>query len=249
MQQYGILNMKILTKLILVSFLCSFSVALASEEKVPAKNDYYANYYEDEGSLLFKIRGFYGIPNAKATNMPAPTNAGASKPGRIAENAYGFDTAMTIFATDNIAAEIALGLGFYKTKTSVLEAAIGAYGTPAAKSIQKRNQVFMIPVTMSLQYHVAPFGGIRPYIGGGYNGTYMYTRSNAFKVRNAYGPVLQIGVDFIAKDDTLFTFDIRQYFLKSKLTFKKAFLGTDSNVSSKVDWNPLVISLGFGFKF
>lgn len=240
--------MKILKNLILASVVATSGTALASKSTDVKSNDYYANYYEDEGSLLFKIRGFYASTDAKMSNLPAPTNAGASKPSKLAQSGYGFDTAMTIFVTDNIAGEVSLGLGFYKTRSSVLASAAAAYGGSDA-GMGKRNQIYMVPVTFTAQYHVAPFGAIRPYVGGGLNGTYMYTRSKAIKVNSGFGPVLQVGVDFLAKDDTLFTFDIRQYFLKSKVTFKKGFLGTNKDVTSKVAWNPLVISAGIGFKF
>ncbi len=242
--------MRILRNFIVAFITVVSSNALASKStEVDKSNDYYANYYEDEGSLLFKIRGFYAATNSKMNGLPEPTNPGASKPGRIAESGYGFDTAMTIFMTDNIAAEVSLGLGFYKTKSSVLSKAVSAYGVSGTAEMGKRNQIFMVPVTLTAQYHIAPFGAIRPYVGGGINGTYMHTRSKAIKVNSGAGLVLQVGVDFIAKDDTLFTFDIRQYFLKSKVTFKKGFLGSADNVTSKVNWNPLVISAGFGFKF
>ena len=59
--------------------------------------------------------------------------------------------------------------------------------------------------------------------------------------------VLQAGIDFVSKDDTIFTFDVRQFFLKSKVTFKSGFLNAPS-VNSTVNWNPLVISAGVGFK-
>lgn len=48
---------------------------------------------------------------------------------------------------------------------------------------------------LTAQYRVAPFGAIRPYVGGGLNGTYMYARSKAIKVNSGFGPVLQVGVD------------------------------------------------------
>ncbi len=70
---------------------------------------------------------------------------------------YGFDTAMTIFVTDNIAAEVSLGLGFYKTKSSALLDAVTAYGS-GTSSLEKRNQIFIVPVTLSAQYHAAPYG-------------------------------------------------------------------------------------------
>ncbi len=242
--------MKILHKITIICSIMFISNAFAMQDKKDeAKNlDYYSNYYDNEGSLLFKIRGFYVTTNAKPTGLPDVKNQGASKPGRIADNGYGFDTAMTIFATDNIAAEISLGLGLYNTKASALSAAVEAYGSTGASSPGKRNQIFMVPFTIAAQYHIAPFGAIRPYVGAGYNATYMHTRSKHLKVNSTTGPVLQLGVDFIAKNDTLFTFDVRQYFLKSGVKFRKELLGTD-DIDSKVKWNPLVISLGFGFKF
>jgi len=241
--------MRILKNLaIFCVFAISSNVFAGESVSVPKENDYYANYYNDtETSLLFKIRGFYAATNAKMSSLPAPTTAGASKPGKLAQQGYGFDTAMTIFVTDNIAAEVSLGLGFYKTKSSALSDAATAYGS-GSSSLGKRNQIFMVPVTLSAQYHAAPYGGLRPYVGLGLNGTYMHTRSKAIKAESGFGPVLQAGVDFISKDDTLFTLDIRQYLLKSKVKFKKGFLATDG-ISSKVNWNPLVISAGFGFKF
>lgn len=241
--------MRILKNLaIFCVFAISSNVFAGESVSVPKENDYYANYYNDtETSLLFKIRGFYAATNAKMGSLPAPTTASASKPGKLAQQGYGFDTAMTIFVTDNIAAEVSLGLGFYKTKSSALSDAATAYGS-GTSSLGKRNQIFMVPVTLSAQYHAAPYGGLRPYVGLGLNGTYMHTRSKAIKAESGFGPVLQTGVDFISKDDTLFTLDIRQYLLKSKVKFKKGFLATDG-ISSKVNWNPLVISAGFGFKF
>jgi len=241
--------MRILKNLaIFCVFAISSNVFAGESVSVPKENDYYANYYNDtETSLLFKIRGFYAATNAKMSSLPAPTTAGASKPGKLAQQGYGFDTAMTIFVTDNIAAEVSLGFGFYKTKSSALSDAATAYGS-GSSSLGKRNQIFMVPVTLSAQYHAAPYGGLRPYVGLGLNGTYMHTLSKAIKAESGFGPVLQAGVDFISKDDTLFTLDIRQYLLKSKVKFKKGFLATDG-ISSKVNWNPLVISAGFGFKF
>lgn len=142
--------MRILKNLaIFCVFAISSNVFAGESVSVPKENDYYANYYNDtETSLLFKIRGFYAATNAKMGSLPAPTTAGASKPGKLAQQGYGFDTAMTIFVTDNIAAEVSLGLGFYKTKSSALSDAATAYGS-GTSSLGKRNQIFMVPVTLS----------------------------------------------------------------------------------------------------
>ena len=59
---------------------------------------------------------------------------------------------------------------------------------------------------------------------------------------------VQAGIDFISKDGLMFTFDVRQYFLKLKMIFKKGFLNSDSDVVSAVVWNPIVVFVGFRFK-
>jgi outer membrane protein W len=71
-------------------------------------------------------------------------------------------------------------------------------------------------------------------------------------VDSGHGPVLQLGVNFFSKDDTFFSIDVKQHFLKSNVTFNKSLLSNDpraSNVKSKVTWNPLTVSAGIGFKF
>ena len=236
---------RIISVLVFSSFVVSANIAFA------AHDDYYANYYEDEGDLLFKIRGFYLNTSSKPKNFPASV-ATKEKPGTLVQVGYGVDTATTYFFTDNIAAELSLGIGIMRVKSSSLSKAALSLGDGTGVA-GKNNQIIMVPAAGTIQYHVAPFGAIRPYVGGGIHGTYMYTRSKAIKVSTGYGPVAQIGVDFISKDDPLFTFDIRKYFLKSNVTFKKGFLGPNNaavtDVRSKVDWSPLVISAGFGFRF
>jgi outer membrane protein len=224
------------TKNIIVLFAILFTFnATASEYK----ND----YYEDEGDLLFKIRGFYLNTNAKLTKLPASVS-GAPKPKSFAQNGYGVDTAVTYFFTKNIATELSLGFGIIKVKSAALQSAANSFGTAAGG---KKNEIYYVPASATIQYHVAPFGAIRPYIGGGYHGAFMHTRSKAIKVKTGHGAVLQAGIDFVSKDDTIFTFDVRQFLLSSKVTFKSGSPNTP-NVDSTVKWNPLVISAGIGFK-
>jgi len=237
--------LKIIPVIVLSALVTSANVSFAAKS-----GDYYSNYYEDEGDLLFKLRGFYLTTSSKPKGFPASVSA-KEKPGSLVQNGYGIDTATTYFFTDNLAAELSLAIGMMKVKGSALSKA-ASLGDGTGNG-GKNNQIIIVPAAGTIQYHVAPFGAIRPYVGGGIHGTYMYTRSKAIKVSTGYGPVAQIGVDFISKDDTLFTVDIRKYFLKSNVTFKKSLLGPNnpaiSDIRSKVDWSPLVISAGFGFKF
>ena len=194
--------------------------------------------------------------NSDASIKESPTTPDADKPGSLFEHGYGFDTSTTYFFTENIATELSLGASFFKIKSSALEKISVAFGNGKGAP-GKNNNIIFVPLAATLQYHIAPFGAIRPYIGAGYHGSYLYTRSKTIKVRPGHGLVLQAGVDFLAKDNTLLTFDVRQYFLKSKVTFKKDFLSpnpavTDpapKNFDSNVTFNPLIVSVGIGFKF
>jgi len=206
-------------------------------------------YDPDEGQLLFKVRGFYSHLSTSIKDLPE-SKKDSEPPKSLVKSGYGLDTASTIFFTDNIATELSLGVNLLNIKDSELQKFTTAFGNGKGV-VGKKNEIFMIPLTATLQYHIAPFGGIRPYVGGGYHASYMYTRSKSMNPLHGHGPVAQVGVDFVAKDDTLITFDVRQYFLPSKVIFKKELLSptATSGISGKVKWNPLIVSLGFGFKF
>lgn len=232
--------------LILSSIILAGTNALALDSK---ENNYYPDYYENEGNLLFKIRGFYAPNSAKNTNLPTPTNTKVPAPsGTLIQNGYGFDTATSFFFANNFAVELSLGVIYYNVKSSTVNSIFANYGNGTNNHKKKKN-IYSIPASATLQYHIAPYGGIRPYIGGGFHGTYISTQSKQFKIKNGYGAVLQAGVDFIGKDDTVINFDVRQFFLKSRVSYSSAFLHTANDVTSKIKLNPILISVGFGFKF
>lgn len=216
-----------------------------------AKSPYTPDYYEDEGALLFKVRGSYSNSDSDFKKFEL-RNAGVEKPREFSKHGYGFDTATTYFFTDHIATELSLGLHYLKAKNAEVLQAAKAFGD-GTSSAGKNNDIYWIPLSATMQYHIAPFGGLRPYIGGGYHGSYMYTRSKAFKVATTHGAVIQAGIDFIAKDDTIITFDVRKYMLESKLTFRRNFLFPNNpnanDLRGKVDWSPIIVSVGIGFKF
>ena len=237
--------MKIFKYLLMLSLLCVHSGIMAD----PKTTEYYPDYYENEGGLFFKVRAFYSPAKLKNENLPAPTKANAKKPSvNLVTGGVGFDTSTAFFFSDNFATELSLGLVYYRTKKSALNAIFDSYGVGTKPNTRIKN-IYNIPASVTLQYHVAPYGGIRPYVGGGYHGTYVYSSSKQFKIKNGHGPVLQGGVDFVARDDTTITLDVRQFWLKSRINYKSSFLNTLADIRSKAKWNPLLISLGIGFRF
>lgn len=203
-------------------------------------------YDDNEGCLVFKMRLGGAFSNAKQKGLPAPTVRQPVSVGEFIKNGYGGDASTTIFFNNYLATELALGFNVLRTKYASLANVSYNYG--AAANPGKHKPIYMIPVAVTGQFHIAPYGGIRPYIGLGYHGSYMITQASSVKIRNGHGVVGQIGIDFYAKDNTLINFDIRQFYLNPKIEYKPSLVGTKI-VTSKAKINPLIVSLGIGFNF
>lgn len=235
---------------ILILGLLLFNTSYAAnnqEDTLAENNDYEANYYEDEGRLLFKVKAQW-LPNlsSAAKGLRAPDKADAHNAGKLLSSGIGLESSTAIFFNDNIAAELSLGIAGIQVNLPHISAIHNNYNATSAQDLvlsKKGNYIYLIPVSITGQFHIAPFGAIRPYVGAGYHGAYIFTPSKYLKVGNGHGPVLQLGVDLVARDDTLITLDVKQYFLDPKVTYKNV-----QNVSGTVKINPLNISVGIGFK-
>jgi len=214
--------------------------------KSRAKNDYDSNYYESEGPVIMKVRGMGAITKSAPKKYPEPTNSPATKPGNLIKNGIGLQGATSIFFTDHFGAELGFGGILFKVSDSALKAAQKNYGTSTAN--MKKKDLFGIPMELLAQVHAAPYGAIRPYAGLGYNGTYFFTQSKQLKAASSFGPVYQLGVDFVLNDDSMINIDVKQYTMEPKVTYKSNFLG-NADVSGKQKINPLVISVGMGWRF
>lgn len=235
--------------ILFVSCISINSFAKSMEADVNAVPEYNYDdipYYENEGSLLVKMRLNGVFAHAKQKNLPAPTVPQPLPIGEFVKNGYGGDISTTIFFNNYFATELSLGFNVLRTKNSVLSNVSYNYGVGATPG--KSKPLYMIPATITGQFHMAPFGGIRPYVGLGYHGSYMITQSSGIKIRNGNGFVGQIGLDFYAKDDTVINLDIKQYYLNPKIVYKPSLVG-NQNITSRTKLNPLVVSIGIGFSF
>lgn len=212
-----------------------------------AKNDYNSGAYKDEGAIVVKFRGFFVQTKGKQKGLPTPTVASPVAQKHLLENGFGLENANTVFFTDHLAAELAIGAGVYNVSRTALENVAANYGTNDS-TVGKKQLLWGIPLTFTMQFHVAPFGAIRPYVGGGYNGTYFASRAKEYKVGIGHGAVFQIGADIVMTDDSLINIDIKKYSLSPKITYKSSFIGGTQTVSSKLKIDPWVIALGLGFK-
>jgi len=149
----------------------------------------------------------------------------------------------TYFFNKNFAAELILGT----TKHKVVD-------ENSALGDVDLGSVWLLPPTLTLQYHFYPTKTLKPYLGAGLNYTIFYGVKSGdvkdVKYDNAFGFALQGGVDYMLTDKYFLNFDIKKLFLKTDVDVdaSNAVPGATS-VPAEVNIDPLLIGFGVGMKF
>ncbi|QRM56725.1 OmpW family protein [Sinorhizobium sp. BG8] len=146
---------------------------------------------------------------------------------------------ISYFFTDNIAAELILGATY---------ANIDAAGSIAG--LGKVGKTWLLPPTLTLQYHFTDFGAFKPYVGAGVNYTIFFDQSGSgdfsnLDVKNKFGAALQVGFDYMIDDHWGVNFDVKKLFLEPE--WKVDFGGTSLSGKAKLD--PWLIGTGFTYRF
>ncbi len=110
---------------------------------------------------------------------------------------------------------------------------------------------WVLPPTLTLQYHFLPHSAFSPYVGVGVTAAFWYATNPAnppvthFTVGNNVGPALQAGIDYNFSGHWFANFDIKQIFLNADAHIDA--LGTTVKAHDALD--PLVIGAGIGYRF
>ena len=128
---------------------------------------------------------------------------------------------------------------------AVLEA-LKAKGT--ALGDVKVGSTWVLPPTLTVQYHFMPKEKFSPYLGAGLNYTMFYNTKAAaglgsLKLSNNVGYALQAGVDYALTDKVYLNVDVKQIFLSTDAKIN------GGAVRAKTALNPLVVGVGVGYKF
>lgn len=154
---------------------------------------------------------------------------------------------ITYFFNRNWAAELILGV----TKHHVTGTGVAATnGLDVGKA-------WLLPPTLTFQYHFTDFGAFKPYVGAGVNYTVFFGQSagnvangagvivTRSHLHNTWAPALQIGFDYMIDSHWGFNVDVK------KLWLRPTWDG-DSNVGAltgKVNLDPWLIGAGVTYKF
>ena len=145
---------------------------------------------------------------------------------------------ISYFFTDNIAAELILGTTYANIHED------GAVGVPVGKA-------WLLPPTLTLQYHVTDFGAFKPYVGAGVNYTLFYNQTEKpgfsnLDVKNHLGAALQVGLDYMLDDNWGINVDVKKIFFKTGWSADHDTLGP---LRGKAKIDPWLIGTGITYRF
>ena len=181
------------------------------------------------GHFQARLRAAAVVPDPTAAITISGTNIGGVT--KVSDS-FVPEADLTYFITDNIAVEAIAAVTKHTVRNSVA-------GTVSS--------VWLLPPTITAQYHFDPSGPIRPYVGAGVNYTVFYDAHSALPgvgFKNSFGWALQAGADVPVGEGPYFlNFDV-----------KKVFLGTHIHavggaVQASARLNPWIIGAGLGLRF
>jgi len=154
---------------------------------------------------------------------------------------------ISYFFTPNIAAELILGVTRHH---------VTGTGAPATAGLDV-GKAWLLPPTLTLQYHFTNFGAFKPYVGGGVNYTWFFDQSagnvpnaagvviNSSHLHDSFGGVLQVGFDYMIDRHWGVNFDVKKLFLRPSWDG----VSNVGPLTGKVNLDPWLIGAGLTYKF
>lgn len=196
---------------------------------------------------MIRVRALGVLPYASGSTVYVQGVPALSSPnsGLSIGNSIVPELDISYFFTKNIAAELILGV----TKHSIT-------GTGSLNNLNIGSS-WLLPPTLTLQYHFTDFGAFKPYIGAGVNYTVFFSQSagntplnglsvTALNISNSFGAVAQVGFDYMLDRHWGVNFDVKKIFLEPNYS---ATVNNAIPVSGRANINPLLVAAGLTYKF
>ncbi|MEO0441082.1 MAG: OmpW family outer membrane protein [Pseudomonadota bacterium] len=196
----------------------------------------------EQGDILLRVRGINVMPNEDSGSiLPAFPGEEVS-----VDNSFMPEVDITYMATDHI--------GFELIAATTKHSASGVTGTTGG--IGRLASTWVLPPTLTAQYHFAPEGKIRPYVGAGINYTIFWNEDATNALEAAVGPTsvrlsdsfgwaAQVGVDIPLNDNVFLNLDVKYIDIDTTARLNTTAAGTQR---VRINLDPLVVGVGLGIK-
>lgn len=128
--------------------------------------------------------------------------------------------------------------------------------TGVTGGIGKLASTWVLPPTLTAQYHFAPEAKVRPYVGAGVNYTIFYSEkpsagletavgNTSVKMKSSFGWAAQAGIDFDLNDRMFLNIDVKYIDIDTTARLSTAAIGVQR---VKISLDPVVFGVGIGFR-
>lgn len=197
--------------------------------------------HAEAGDWIIRARAIYVAPTETAGPV-LPTFATGSV---SVDNAVMPELDFTYMFTDNIGAELILATTNHDIS-----------GEMALEGLGEIADTWVLPPTLTLQYHFLPRSTVRPYVGAGVNWTIFYSEdandnltnvigATDVNLSNSFGWAVQAGVDIDITEKFFLNLDIKYVDIDTTATLTTGTLVNTTEVSL----DPIIVGVGFGIRF
>jgi len=167
------------------------------------------------------------------------------------EDQYVPELDISYYFNENIAVELILAV----TPHDVSAVNVTVPGALTDASIDL-GDVWLLPPTLTLQYHFNTGTAFKPYVGAGVNTTLFFDEdagpvADGIEYDSSVGPAIQVGFDYDLDGNPggwALNADVKKIWISTDATIDfTTALGATVNADVEID--PLVIGLGLGYKF
>lgn len=196
----------------------------------------------DAGDTFVRVRAILVAPNEKSGPV-LPAFPGERV--KISNSAMP-EVDITHMVSDNV--------GFELIAATTKHRASGTTGTTG--TVGRLASTWVLPPTLTAQYHLNPKGHVRPYVGAGVNYTLFYAErpsaaleaavgQTRVKMKSSVGWALQGGVDVDIGRRTFLNIDVKYIDIDTTARLATTAIGTQR---VKINLDPLVVGVGIGFR-
>jgi len=204
------------------------AVATMALTSMPATAKDLGDSYLSKERFQVRLRGIgiFADGDGSIVQNGLPTDVG---------NAITPEVDLTYFFTENIAAELIAATAQHSVDA-------GAFDV---------GETWILPPTLTLQYHFTPDNKFSPYVGAGLNYSYFYgeddgTGFNDLDVSGGFGYALQAGADYWLNDNWGLNLDVKYVDLDIDVDVN---LGATALDARSVDLNPWIVGVGASYRF
>jgi outer membrane protein len=201
-------------------------------QAAPPPSDASAPVGKAAGTLMVRVRIIGVIPEDWSSSVSLIG-------GHVAVSASAApEVDLSYFFTDHIAAELIAA-----STNHHIQATGTALGTVDV------GNTWVLPPTVTLQYHFMPHQQFSPYVGAGLNATFFYATSPAtptiqkLSLSGNIGGAFQVGFDYNFTGHWFFNVDFKQLILHTTATLNRGAIKANDRLS------PAVVGAGIGYRF